>query len=276
MVAGHLVVIFAWHSHVLTTTGFPIIIDVHNDCQKYYDATVDFRNEPPLSVSIASVRSQLDESRNYGYPYLLALLWTLTPYSILAIRLLKTTLYFVSLSCLARVWRRDYGNRLAMWGFAFFGFIFTPALYYNFRNLKDGLILALFILSACGPDQGVLPPDPDGDDSGEDIEISGPQKTESAEEGSASVHYHYEMNLPDLEYKIAPVIPLVIASGAGANSRVSLGTAVFGGMLMATVAGVFLIPLLYVLVQLAAEKLGGGKSTPPPVIPEPEPPPTGP
>ncbi|MGB5999369.1 MAG: multidrug efflux RND transporter permease subunit, partial [Thermoanaerobaculia bacterium] len=41
------------------------------------------------------------------------------------------------------------------------------------------------------------------------------------------------------------VIPLVIASGAGANSRVSLGTAVFGGMLLATVAGVFMIPLLY-------------------------------
>lgn len=72
------------------------------------------------------------------------------------------------------------------------------------------------------------------------------------------------------------VIPLVIASGAGANSRVSLGTAVFGGMLLATVAGVFMIPLLYVVVQLAAEKLGGGKSTPAPAIPEPEPPPTGP
>ncbi|MGB6334543.1 MAG: hypothetical protein WBG96_02895, partial [Thermoanaerobaculia bacterium] len=61
-----------------------------------------------------------------------------------------------------------------------------------------------------------------------------------------------------------------------ANSRVSLGTAVFGGMLLATVAGVFMIPLLYVVVQLAAEKLGGGKSTPAPAIPEPEPPPTGP
>ena len=72
------------------------------------------------------------------------------------------------------------------------------------------------------------------------------------------------------------VIPLVIASGAGANSRVSLGTAVFGGMLMATVFGVFMIPLLYVVVQQVAEKLGGGKSTPAPVIPEPEPPPTGP
>ncbi len=72
------------------------------------------------------------------------------------------------------------------------------------------------------------------------------------------------------------VIPLVIASGAGANSRVSLGTAVFGGMLMATVVGVFMIPFLYVVVQQAAERLGGRQSTPAPVIPEPEPPPTGP
>ncbi len=51
------------------------------------------------------------------------------------------------------------------------------------------------------------------------------------------------------------VIPLVIASGAGANSRVSLGTAVFGGMLAATVFGVFMIPLLYYVVQTVAEKL---------------------
>ena len=60
------------------------------------------------------------------------------------------------------------------------------------------------------------------------------------------------------------VIPLVIASGAGANSRVSLGTAVFGGMLAATIIGVFMIPLLYVVVQTVAEKLGGKKSAPTP------------
>jgi hydrophobe/amphiphile efflux-1 (HAE1) family protein len=45
------------------------------------------------------------------------------------------------------------------------------------------------------------------------------------------------------------VVPLVIASGAGAASRHSLGTAVFGGMLAATGLGVFFIPLLYVLIQ---------------------------
>ena len=60
------------------------------------------------------------------------------------------------------------------------------------------------------------------------------------------------------------VIPLVIASGAGANSRVSLGTAVFGGMLAATIFGVFMIPLLYVVVQKVAEKISRKKPAPTP------------
>jgi HAE1 family hydrophobic/amphiphilic exporter-1 len=62
------------------------------------------------------------------------------------------------------------------------------------------------------------------------------------------------------------VIPLVIASGAGANSRVSLGTAVFGGMLAATIFGVFMIPLLYVVVQTVAEKMSRKKE--PPTVPQ--------
>jgi hydrophobe/amphiphile efflux-1 (HAE1) family protein len=43
-------------------------------------------------------------------------------------------------------------------------------------------------------------------------------------------------------------LPLMFASGAGANSRHSLGTGVVGGMTVATVLGVFFIPVLYVLV----------------------------
>ncbi|MCC8193631.1 MAG: efflux RND transporter permease subunit [Deltaproteobacteria bacterium] len=50
---------------------------------------------------------------------------------------------------------------------------------------------------------------------------------------------------------ILGVLPLVIASGAGANSRHSLGTGVFFGMIVATAVGVFAIPGLYVLVQRA-------------------------
>ncbi len=72
---------------------------------------------------------------------------------------------------------------------------------------------------------------------------------------------------------ILGVLPLVFASGAGANSRVSLGTAVFGGMLIATVGGVFLIPLLYVVVQKVAEKIGGSKTAEPVPSGDPPPPP---
>jgi multidrug efflux pump len=45
------------------------------------------------------------------------------------------------------------------------------------------------------------------------------------------------------------VLPLAIATGAGANSRVAIGTSVIGGMLTATILAVFFIPLFFVLVR---------------------------
>lgn len=48
---------------------------------------------------------------------------------------------------------------------------------------------------------------------------------------------------------ILGVVPLMLATGSGANARQIMGTAVFWGMLVATVAGVFLIPALYVWVE---------------------------
>ena len=53
---------------------------------------------------------------------------------------------------------------------------------------------------------------------------------------------------------ILGVAPMVIASGAGAGSRRAVGTTVFSGMLMATMAGIFLIPALYYAFQSLAEK----------------------
>ncbi len=43
--------------------------------------------------------------------------------------------------------------------------------------------------------------------------------------------------------------PLVIASGAGANSRHSLGTAVFGGLLVSTFLSLLVVPVLYVVIK---------------------------
>jgi hydrophobe/amphiphile efflux-1 (HAE1) family protein len=53
---------------------------------------------------------------------------------------------------------------------------------------------------------------------------------------------------------ILGVLPLAIAAGAGAASRRALGTTVFGGMLAATLLGIFIVPVLYVLIQRLAER----------------------
>jgi multidrug efflux pump len=45
------------------------------------------------------------------------------------------------------------------------------------------------------------------------------------------------------------VLPLATATGAGANSRIAIGTAVIGGMLAATMLAIFYIPLFFVLVR---------------------------
>jgi len=74
---------------------------------------------------------------------------------------------------------------------------------------------------------------------------------------------------------ILGVVPLLTASGAGAEARKVIGTAVFAGMLIATILGVLLVPMLFVLVErlAGAEKrqaaaappgdaAGGGPATP--------------
>ena len=56
---------------------------------------------------------------------------------------------------------------------------------------------------------------------------------------------------------IMGVVPLMVASGAGAASKTSVGTAVFGGMIAATVLTTLAVPAFYVLIQGLAERLGG-------------------
>lgn len=57
---------------------------------------------------------------------------------------------------------------------------------------------------------------------------------------------------------ILGVIPMIIATGAGAGSRVAIGVPVFYGMLLGTAVGLLIIPLLYVLFQTMREKVNGG------------------
>ncbi|NEQ46494.1 MAG: efflux RND transporter permease subunit [Leptolyngbya sp. SIOISBB] len=57
---------------------------------------------------------------------------------------------------------------------------------------------------------------------------------------------------------LSSIFPLVIATGAGAGSRQSLGTAVFGGMFVATFLSLFVVPILYVVVKQLSDRFFGG------------------
>ena len=60
---------------------------------------------------------------------------------------------------------------------------------------------------------------------------------------------------------ILGVVPLIIASGAGAAARVSMGITVFGGMLAATLLAIFMVPVLFVAVDRIVNRFSRAKSS---------------
>src|ERR1700757_2590409 len=58
---------------------------------------------------------------------------------------------------------------------------------------------------------------------------------------------------------ILGVVPLVVATGAGENGRHSVGTTVFGGMIMSTFLNLFFIPVLYLIIEGWRERGKGPK-----------------
>jgi len=53
------------------------------------------------------------------------------------------------------------------------------------------------------------------------------------------------------------VLPLAFASGAGATTRITIGTAVLGGMISATLLATLFIPLFYIVVRRVTDRLRG-------------------
>jgi hydrophobic/amphiphilic exporter-1 (mainly G- bacteria), HAE1 family len=56
---------------------------------------------------------------------------------------------------------------------------------------------------------------------------------------------------------ILGLLPLMLAQGAGATGNKAIGTGAIGGMLIGTVLGVFVIPVLFIVFQSLQERIGG-------------------
>lgn len=74
-----------------------------------------------------------------------------------------------------------------------------------------------------------------------------------------AVHLRFRAVLMTAFSFILGVLPLLVATGAGAESRKVLGTVVFGGMLVATAISLAIVPLIYYVIQTAENKLKGKK-----------------
>ncbi|TVT42970.1 efflux RND transporter permease subunit [Hymenobacter setariae] len=60
---------------------------------------------------------------------------------------------------------------------------------------------------------------------------------------------------------VAGLLPLLFASGAGAQGNRSIGTGAVGGMLFGTLIGVFFIPVLYIIFESLQERISGPPKT---------------
>jgi HAE1 family hydrophobic/amphiphilic exporter-1 len=60
---------------------------------------------------------------------------------------------------------------------------------------------------------------------------------------------------------ILGLVPLMLASGAGAEGNRSIGTGAVGGMLIGTIFGVFVIPVLFIIFQSLQERISGKPTT---------------
>jgi len=154
VVSVRLFIMYAWHQSIVEETGLPIVIDANTDEATYYFLTTRFANYPPFDVSLADCLDATGGSvLNIGYYYVLAILQTVAPDPISAVEFFKEFLLLTGLGLLARGWRKSCGERLAALGLFFLVIVFVPGFFYNFRNLKDGLLLGLFVLVMAGTDE---------------------------------------------------------------------------------------------------------------------------
>ncbi|MGI9245743.1 MAG: efflux RND transporter permease subunit, partial [Steroidobacteraceae bacterium] len=93
----------------------------------------------------------------------------------------------------------------------------------------------------------------------QELRREGASIVEAALEGS---HRRFRPILMTSFAFILGVVPLVLASGAGAAARKSIGITVFSGMLASTVLAVAFVPVLYVVIESWRERRDQAKKTP--------------
>ncbi len=147
IVAVKVVVMVIVHYSLISETGLPIVMDASVDAKKYYDFGKAFEFEPIWNIQYGELVDERGGRSHLGYPVLNILAFKLAPSDpMLLLRLFKLLLFHVGLGMLANTWRRQTDANRAFWAYLLLGLIFYQFFYYTFRNLKDDMILSLFMM----------------------------------------------------------------------------------------------------------------------------------
>jgi multidrug efflux pump subunit AcrB len=106
------------------------------------------------------------------------------------------------------------------------------------------------------------------------VEFANQKKDEGLSNVKAAIAASEERLRPILMTALSFIfgtLPLVFASGAGAAARQSLGTAVYGGMLASTFLSLFIVPVMFVVINNLRDQLGKRRRRPPSPPSEPKP-----
>lgn len=151
------------HQHRVDTTGHPIVLDQSVDAKRYYDFGLTFINRRVSDITVEDIVYERGASSHLGYFVVNLIAFKVCPeYPMLFLRLAKLLLFHIGLGMLVNTWRMATGSRTAPF-IAYFvlGAVFYQFSYFGFRNLKDTLILALFMMIMAVADRSIGSDRPD-------------------------------------------------------------------------------------------------------------------
>ena len=148
------------HTSTVNRTGLPIILDQSVDAKGYYDFGVAFEHYRLTDISFGDLATERGATSHIGYYYINVLAFHACPYDpMLFLRLCKLLLFHVGLGMLAETWRRRSGEGRAIAAYLLLGVVFYQFIYYQFRNLKDDVLLSLFMMLAAVVDRRLVAAD---------------------------------------------------------------------------------------------------------------------
>jgi len=147
IVAAKAALLVILHFNVVNTTGHPIVMDQSLDARRYYDVGEAFANYRVWDITRNDIVRERGADSHLGYFVINIAAFQICPtHPMLFLRLAKLLLFHIGLGMLATTWRLKTNETRAFWGYVAMSVMFYQFFYYHFRNFKDDVILALFMI----------------------------------------------------------------------------------------------------------------------------------